>query len=113
MPFQITYGTGRVAGFVGSDTVTLGSNPAVQVQRQGFGGVFDSSMDFLSASCDGLFVSPFLCERQVCRWSSMTVVQLTIVSYVEAMTMSEPQNMHLLFPTNCASESLLPSSATS
>jgi Eukaryotic aspartyl protease len=58
MPFQITYGTGRVAGFVGSDTVTLGSNPAVQVQRQGFGGVFDSSMDFLSASCDGLFVSP-------------------------------------------------------
>lgn len=60
MPFQITYGTGRVAGFVGSDTVTLGSNPAVQVQRQGFGGVFDSSMDFLSASCDGLFVSPFL-----------------------------------------------------
>ncbi len=66
MPFQITYGTGRVAGFVGSDTVTLGSNPAVQVQRQGFGGVFDSSMDFLSASCDGLFVSPFFLLLPLC-----------------------------------------------
>ena len=57
-PFQITYGTGSVAGFVGSDMLTLGSGPStVRVANQGFGVVFDSSMDFLSASCDGLFVS--------------------------------------------------------
>jgi len=74
-PFQITYGTGSVAGFVGSDLLTLGgpSNGAangansLQVVNQGFGIVFDSSMDFLSASCDGLFglAFPELSEMQV------------------------------------------------
>ena len=74
-PFQITYGTGSVAGFVGSDLLTLGgsSNGAanaansIQVVNQGFGIVFDSSMDFLSASCDGLFglAFPELSEMQV------------------------------------------------
>ncbi len=56
-PFEITYGTGAVAGSVGYETLTLGSgNAVIQVPHQGFGMVYDSSMDFLSASCDGLFV---------------------------------------------------------
>jgi cathepsin E len=69
-PFQITYGTGSVAGFVGSDVLTLGDTPGgpkLSVVNQGFGIVFDSSMDFLSASCDGLFglAFPELSEMQV------------------------------------------------
>ena len=69
-PFQITYGTGSVAGFVGSDVLTLGddpSGPKLSIVNQGFGIVFDSSMDFLSASCDGLFglAFPELSEMQV------------------------------------------------
>ncbi|CAL8466769.1 g6305 [Coccomyxa elongata] len=55
-PFEITYGTGAVAGSVGYETLTLGTgNSVIQVPHQGFGMVYDSSMDFLSASCDGLF----------------------------------------------------------
>lgn len=56
-PFEITYGTGAVAGSVAYETLTLGTgDSAIQVPHQGFGMVYDSSMDFLSASCDGLFV---------------------------------------------------------
>ncbi|EIE26466.1 acid protease [Coccomyxa subellipsoidea C-169] len=55
-PFEITYGTGAVAGSVAYETLTLGTgDSAIQVPHQGFGMVYDSSMDFLSASCDGLF----------------------------------------------------------
>ncbi len=58
-PFEITYGTGAVAGSVGFETMTLGSGKnTLKVPHQGFGMVYDSSMDFLTASCDGLFVSP-------------------------------------------------------
>lgn len=57
-PFEITYGTGAVAGSVGFETMILGSGShEIQIPRQGFGMVYDSSMDFLTASCDGLFVS--------------------------------------------------------
>lgn len=76
-PFEITYGTGAVAGSVGYETLTLGTgNSVIQVPHQGFGMVYDSSMDFLSASCDGLFVSPpasdashppDLCQLAVCQ----------------------------------------------
>lgn len=56
-PFEITYGTGAVAGSVAYETLTLGTgNAVIKVPHQGFGMVYDSSMDFLSASCDGLFV---------------------------------------------------------
>jgi hypothetical protein len=56
-PFEITYGTGAVAGSVAYETLTMGSGDAtIKVPHQGFGMVYDSSMDFLSASCDGLFV---------------------------------------------------------
>jgi cathepsin E len=55
---------------VGSDVLTLGDTPGgpkLSVVNQGFGIVFDSSMDFLSASCDGLFglAFPELSEMQV------------------------------------------------
>ena len=57
-PFEITYGTGAVAGSVGFETMTLGTGKSViKIPHQGFGMVYDSSMDFLTASCDGLFVS--------------------------------------------------------
>ncbi|CAL5227424.1 g10385 [Coccomyxa viridis] len=55
-PFEITYGTGAVAGSVGFETMTLGSEKnTLKIPHQGFGMVYDSSMDFLTASCDGLF----------------------------------------------------------
>lgn len=57
-PFEITYGTGAVAGSVGFETMTLGTGShQIKIPHQGFGMVYDSSMDFLTASCDGLFVS--------------------------------------------------------
>ena len=55
LPFEILYGTGEVAGVVAYEQLTLGS-PALTIPKQGFGAVYDSSADFLSASCDGLFV---------------------------------------------------------
>lgn len=60
-PFSITYGTGEVTGRVGYDTVTLGDRGSLSIISQGFGQVLSSSSDFLTASCDGLFVrSPLL-----------------------------------------------------
>lgn len=62
-PFEITYGTGAVAGTVAFETLTLGTGSStIVVPHQGFGMVYDSSIDFLTASCDGLFVrtSPLL-----------------------------------------------------
>ena len=55
-PFSITYGTGEVTGRVGYDTVTLGDRGSLSIISQGFGQVLSSSSDFLTASCDGLFV---------------------------------------------------------
>ena len=71
-PFEITYGTGSVAGTVAFESLTLGSGSGsgiVTVPHQGFGMVYDSSMDFLTASCDGLFVRlpPSRC-RCPCAW---------------------------------------------
>lgn len=58
-PFEITYGTGAVAGNVAFENLTVGSGAnKLTVPHQGFGMVYDSSMDFLTASCDGLFVRP-------------------------------------------------------
>ncbi len=46
-----------MAGSVGFETMTLGSEKnTLKIPHQGFGMVYDSSMDFLTASCDGLFV---------------------------------------------------------
>ena len=55
-PFSITYGTGEVTGRVGFDTITLGDRSSLSITSQGFGQVLSSSSDFLTASCDGLFV---------------------------------------------------------
>ncbi len=41
-----------------SDTLSVGTSPAITVQNQGFGLVFHASTDFLGVSCDGLFVRP-------------------------------------------------------
>ena len=66
-PFEITYGTGAVAGTVAFESLMLGSGAnTVTVPHQGFGMVYDSSMDFLTASCDGLFVRPYLFELSAC-----------------------------------------------
>lgn len=46
----------QVVGTVASDTLSVGSSPAITVQNQGFGLVFHASTDFLGVSCDGLFV---------------------------------------------------------
>jgi len=43
---------------VASDTLSVGTSPAITVQNQGFGLVFHASTDFLGVSCDGLFVRP-------------------------------------------------------
>ena len=75
-PFEITYGTGAVAGSVGFETMTLGSgNHVLKVPHQGFGMVYDSSMDFLTASCDGLFVSSLTnCNTPRCEPVSRTIL---------------------------------------
>ena len=52
---DITYGTGEVEGYTDYDTVSIGS-PALVVQNQGFGEMYLVSSDFVSASCDGLYV---------------------------------------------------------
>ena len=44
---------------VAFETLLLGSGSnTLTVPHQGFGMVYDSSSDFLTASCDGLFVRP-------------------------------------------------------
>ena len=58
--FQVNYATGSVVGQVAYDTVSLG-NPTVTISNQGFGLATDSTSDFLSTSCDGLWVSQVCC----------------------------------------------------
>lgn len=66
-PFAITYGTGEVTGDVATDTVTVGDSSAVTLYSQGFGQVLSSSSDFVTASCDGLFVrTPAASHRCPC-----------------------------------------------
>lgn len=48
------YVTGEVAGVVAEDVLSIGS-PAVTIPEQAFGDAGAVSLDFLSASCDGLF----------------------------------------------------------
>ena len=55
--FEVNYATGSVVGQVGHDTVSVGT-PAVTVSSQGIGLATDSTSDFLSTSCDGLWVWP-------------------------------------------------------
>ena len=71
-PFEITYGTGAVAGTVAFETLTLGSGSnTLVVPHQGFGMVYDSSIDFLTASCDGLFVRTLCPSSAAWRCSSL------------------------------------------
>ena len=55
--FEIMYATGSVNGYVSRDTMSLGS-PSITVKNQSFGLATSSTSDFLSTTCDGLFVSP-------------------------------------------------------
>lgn len=57
--FQIVYATGSVKGYVSTETLTVG-HPNITVRQQGFGLATSSTSDFLSTTCDGLFVSPKL-----------------------------------------------------
>ncbi len=41
---------------MGADTVTVGDGSVITLANQGFGEVTSSSSDFVTASCDGLFV---------------------------------------------------------
>lgn len=54
--FDITYGTGEVAGYVSYDNLEVGA-PAVTITGQGFGEAYIISEDFATTTCDGLFVS--------------------------------------------------------
>ena len=53
--FSIRYGTGAVRGRVAYETVAL-AQPQLHLTRQAVGLAMDSTADFASASCDGIFV---------------------------------------------------------
>lgn len=57
--FTIRYGSGVVDGVVVYDTVELGA-PLANVTKQGIGLAVNSTADFASTSCDGIFVRPAL-----------------------------------------------------
>ncbi len=53
--FSIRYGSGAVHGRVALETVAL-ADPPLRLHRQAIGLAVESSADFASASCDGIFV---------------------------------------------------------
>lgn len=55
----LVYGTGAAFGRTDSDKIQIGEPPIV-IANQSFGEMFNVSNDFLTASCDGLFVRPIL-----------------------------------------------------
>ena len=65
--FELTYGTGAVEGYVSFDTMSIGT-PPISISNQGFGQAIDLTPDFVTTSCDGLFVR-FL---NFCRVSAVT-----------------------------------------
>lgn len=54
--FSIDYSLGAVSGHVGLDTLSIGT-PPITVMQQAFGLATDSTADFSTTSCDGVFVS--------------------------------------------------------
>ncbi len=67
--FTIRYGSGVVDGVVVYDTVELGI-PLANVTKQGIGLAVNSTADFASTSCDGIFVRPALkapCTTCACK----------------------------------------------
>ena len=54
--FSIDYSLGAVSGHVGLDTISIGT-PPIAVMQQAFGLATDSTADFSTTSCDGVFVS--------------------------------------------------------
>ncbi len=54
--FSIDYSLGQVAGRVVLDTVSLGQ-PPTRVTQQALGLATNSTADFSTTSCDGVFVS--------------------------------------------------------
>ena len=59
--FEIQYGTGAVAGYDAQDAFSV-ATPAIPLSQQTFGDAVQLTTDFLSASCDGLFVRPCLVQ---------------------------------------------------
>lgn len=53
--FSIRYGTGAVWGRVAHETIAL-AHPQLRLTRQSVGLAMESTADFASASCDGIFV---------------------------------------------------------
>ena len=56
-PFDITHGTGMVAGYVSYDNLEVGE-PSVSIEGQAFGEAYYVSDGFANSTCDGLFISP-------------------------------------------------------
>ena len=72
-------GTGAVAGTVAFETLTLGSGSStIVVPHQGFGMVYDSSIDFLTASCDGLFVRAPLLLLHCCAATALAEASVVL-----------------------------------
>jgi hypothetical protein len=64
--FTIRYGSGVVDGMVVYDTLELGL-PLTNVSNQGVGMATNSTADFASTSCDGIFVRPQRTAGGPCR----------------------------------------------
>jgi len=54
--FSIDYSLGTVSGHVGLDTISLGQ-PPITVTQQAIGLATESTADFSTTTCDGVFVS--------------------------------------------------------
>lgn len=52
---QLQYAEGEVAGFIDTDLFSVGS-PAITIQNQGFGEMYNVSDDFTTVSSDGVLV---------------------------------------------------------
>lgn len=55
--FSIDYSLGTISGHVGLDTMNMGT-PPITITQQAFGLATESTADFTSTTCDGVFVSP-------------------------------------------------------
>ena len=65
--FTIDYSLGTVSGVVGTDVVTMGS-PSISVPDQALGVATNSTADFHSTSCDGVFVRSSLQNTLLAMW---------------------------------------------
>jgi hypothetical protein len=90
--FTIRYGSGVVDGVVVYDTLELGL-PLTNVSNQGVGMATNSTADFASTSCDGIFVRPLRTAGGPCRahqppqadyWMAALVAACAVVNRARA-----------------------------